>query len=230
MFATNVGVRGAFRKATVKETCRACSMSRLQRSVLQLLASAVLIVVVYIVATPKPVPRSALLQPAAVMDNAAPAHKGLDPRAAQLLLAQLDRGRHQQKTRSTIHPLLKSQKKYTHWYKCGNGLCWRGHVPKRGMLDDDDEDDDDDLVRPGNVPMEPTEGNDAGSDDDEGDDADDDDLDLGGCALPDSDDPDYASKMQKIENGEIFCCPSDGQWKPMGADCADPEEAKQPTW
>jgi hypothetical protein len=65
---------------------------------LQLLVSAVLLVLVYIVATPTPVPRSALLQPAEVMDSAAPAHKGLDPRAAQLLLAQLDRGRHLQKT------------------------------------------------------------------------------------------------------------------------------------
>ena len=36
-------------------------MSRLQRSVLQLLASAVLLVIIYIVATPTPVPRSALL-------------------------------------------------------------------------------------------------------------------------------------------------------------------------
>ena len=76
-------------------------MSRLQRSMLQLLVSAVLLVLVYIVATPTDVPRSALLQPSAVVDSAAP--KWLtqkEYRTAQLLLAQLDSGRHQQKQRS----------------------------------------------------------------------------------------------------------------------------------
>jgi hypothetical protein len=305
-------------------------MSRLQRSLLQLLASALLLIVVYIVATPKDVPRSALLEsssftssshkaPVEHLEKGARLQKRLSQkeyRTAQLLLAQLHRGRHQQKKRraqsravsllqeqlvrsslagvpwssrairmqglaapeaegkksrhgrwykcgnglcyaapsaplapqATKHaggdPLLlhrdkKHHRKKTGWYKCGKGLCWRGApVPKLPADDDEDGGDDDD--EDGGDDEGPVGGEggghdddgpaDAGSDDDEGDDADDDDLDLGGCALPDSDDPDYASKMQKIENGEIFCCPSDGQWKPMGADCADPEEAKQPTW
>jgi hypothetical protein len=83
-------------------------MSRMQRSMLQLLASAVLLVVVYMVATPTDVPRSALLQPSAVVDRAAPKRlTQKEYRTAQFLLAQLDSGRHQQKKRSQ-EQLLRS--------------------------------------------------------------------------------------------------------------------------
>ena len=92
-------------------------MSRLQRSLLQLLASALLLIVVYIVATPKDVPRSALLEsssftssshkaPVEHLEKGARLQKRLSQkeyRTAQLLLAQLHRGRHQQKIRFPIH-------------------------------------------------------------------------------------------------------------------------------
>ena len=71
----------------------------------------------------------------------------------------------------------------------------RGHK-HRIMLEDDDDDDDD----------EP--------------------LDLGACALPDFNDPKTDPKaaadlLQKIENGQVFCCASDGKWKAMSEDCAE---------
>ena len=290
------------------------SMSRMQRSMLQLLASAVLLVVLYIVATPTDVPRSALLQPSAVVDSAAP--KWLtqkEYRTAQLLLAQLDSGRHQQKQRSqeqlvrsslagvpsssramrlqglaapdkngprraaqhgsaeknrhggwykcgkglcyappssplsppsTMHPLLLHRDKKHHrtktgWYKCGKGLCWRGAPVPKLPADDDEEEggeggrgDDDGPV----LPDQTTEADgreEDGEDEDGGEDEEDGDgLDLGECSLPNSDDSDYASIMQKIENGKMFCCPNEGQWKPIGEPCGDEEEKEheEPTW
>ena len=408
-----LGCSWARRTDTHRAAWSASSMpvSRLQQSMLQLLASAVLLVVVYIVATPTDVPRSALLQPAAVMDSAAPAHKASAPitdywmvehlekgarlqkrlsqkeyrtaqlllahlergrhqqkkrraqsrgvslvmdsaapahkaqsapitdywmvehlekgarlqkrlsqkeyHTAQLLLAHLERGRHQQKKRSQEHlvrsslagvpsssramrlqvlaapdtngppraaqhgstkktrhggwykcgkgrcyappsaplspratkhagggPLLllphrtkKHHRAKKGWYRCGKGLCWRGApVPKLPAADEDDEDreggggDGDGPV----LPFQTTEADGREEDDEDedgGEDEEDDELDLGKCSLPNSDDSDYASKMQKIENGEMSCCPDDGQWKAIGEPCGDEEEEhKEPTW
>jgi hypothetical protein len=61
---------------------------------------------------------------------------------------------------------------------------------------------------------------------DDDDDDDDEPLDLGACALPDFNDPKTDPKaaadlLQKIENGQVFCCASDGKWKAMSEDCAE---------
>ena len=60
-----------------------------------------------------------------VMGRADIAHKGLDLHAAQQSLAQLHRGRHQQKKRSRamrLQGLAVPDK--NGWYTCGNGLCY----------------------------------------------------------------------------------------------------------
>jgi hypothetical protein len=129
--------------------------------------------------------------------SAAPAHKGLDLHAAQQSLAQLHLGRHQQKKWSALDP--------RGWRHALVQSAALGNKQRRVALDEDDDNDNDD---------------------------DEEDFDLGACRLPDFTDPNMdpqtaSDLLKKIENGEVFCCPSDGQWKQRGADCADPEEVDE---
>jgi hypothetical protein len=129
--------------------------------------------------------------------SAAPAHKGLDLHAAQQSLAQLHLGRHQQKKWSALDPRV--------WRHALVQSAALGNKQRRVALDEDDDNDNDD---------------------------DEEDFDLGACRLPDFTDPNMdpqtaSDLLKKIENGEVFCCPSDGQWKQRGADCADPEEVDE---